>query len=223
MKTNMILKYAKNGNIVRITQGRERFVAIINSIPKYIINDEPKIVVPPKKGKSRVKDSINVSTQFSNHLSSVLQRKHLKEIDLEIDSIQIGFVTVDEYRQVEEYIYQPDISSEVRTYFEGQKMSNLKLIKRVLKGEGNNAIKSSMVKKPVDKVETEPFNPKVLTVDYENELNRKEIQQKSRRQLMLRKAKNMKKDPIEQYKNRQKLERRKQQRAEQKVNPNMFK
>lgn len=216
-----ILKYIRNGNIIRITQGRDRFVAIVNSVPKYIINDEPKFVAPPKPGKAVFKDAINVSTQFSNHLSSVLQRKYLKEIDLEIDTIQVSFVTLDEYREIEEHIFKPDISSDVRTYFESQKENNMKLIKRVLKAEGNGAIKSSMGRRPSDKVED--FNPKVLTVEYETEMDRKAIQQKSRRQLMLKKAKNMKKDPIEQYKNKQKLERRRQQIVQQKINPNMFK
>ena len=218
---NSLLKHVKNGNIIRITQGRERFVAIVNSIPKYIIQDNPHFRATPKRGKPALKDVINVSTQFSNHLSSVLQRKHLKEINLEIDSIQVGFVTIDEYREIGEHIYKPDISSEVRSYYESQKENNIKFIKRVLKAEGNHAIRSSMCKRPSDNVDD--FNPKVLTVDYETELNRKEIQRKAKRQLMLKKAKNMKKDPIEQYKNKQKLERRKQQRAHRNVNPNLFK
>jgi len=216
-----ILKYLRNGNIVRITQGRERFVAIINSIPKYIIRDEPRFIAPPKPGKPIAKDVINVSTQYNNHLSSVLQRKYLKEIDLEISSIQVGFVTLDEYRELEEHIFKPNTSSEVRTYYEAQKECNLKLIKRVLKAEGNGAIKSSMGKRPSDMVEN--FNPKVLTNEYETEMDRKTIQQKAKRQLMLKKARNMKKDPIQQYKNKQKLERRRRQRAEQKINPNLFK
>lgn len=204
-----MLKYLRHGNIVRVTQGRDRFVVIINSVPKHVI--ETGI----KEGK------INVSTQYDNHLSSVLQRKYLQQVDLPLKNIEIGFVTVDEYREIEKHIFKPEISAEVRAYFEGQKENNVKLIKRVLKGEGNNAIKQSMMKRPAEVVE---FNPKVLTIEYENEMNRKEIQQRARRQLILKKAREQKKDPIEQYKLKQKMERMKKARAERRVtNPNMFK
>jgi hypothetical protein len=220
-----ILKHLKHGNIVRITHEKERFVVIINSIPKHITVGEPKLVhTNPNSRKSKsgnCKNIINVSTQFNNHLSSVLQRKFLKEVELEIEHIQVSFVTLDEYKEIQEYIFDPNICSGVRNYFENQKMNNLKLIKRVLKSEGNNAIKGSMSNRPSDRVEE--FNPKVLTTQYETEMDRKAVQQKSRRQLMLKRARNLKKDPIEQYKNKQKMERRKQQRAEKKVNPNMFK
>lgn len=221
-----ILKFVKNGNIVRITRNKERFVAIVNSVPKHVIDGTPKndptmtSYIKRKKtrnGEINVKeDCINVSTQFDNHLSSVLQRKHLKEVELNLSEIKVGFITLDEYKEIEEVIFQPNMSSEVRTYWNQQKKSNVKFIKRVLKGKGS--ILGSMGKRPADTV----FEPKILTTEYESSLNKAEIQRKMRRNTILQKAMNQKKDPIEQYKLKQKMEKLKLNRnAQRRINEHL--
>lgn len=231
-----LLKFVKSGNIVRITHNNEMYVAIVNSIPKEIIGansviklksgkDEPNInannnsVPNSKRARNiqKIKNKtakrqesvsliINVSTKFSNNLSSVLQRKDAQEIDLPIEEIKIGFITLDEYKQIEEVIFEPDISSDVRSYWVSQKENNLKLIKRVLKGK--ESITGAMGKRPTNVV----FDPKVLTTEYESNIEKRNLQQKMKRTQVMRRAKMRKKDPIEQFKLREKMQKMKLQR-----------
>jgi len=197
----IMIRCVKVGNIVRITHNNERFICIIDSLPKIIPTDEEL-----KKSK-KVKYMIKLSTQYSNHLSSVLQRKFLQHTEYNIKNIIINLVSLDEYKEIEEVIFKPNISSEVRSYWMMQKTSNKKLIKRALKNKLN--IMSAMGKRPPS-----TFNHKILTVDFESVMNKKEIQKKVRRNMMMKKAKKKTKDPIEMYQLKQRMEKLKINRIE---------
>jgi hypothetical protein len=219
-----ILRFVKHGNIIRITHKKDRFVAIINSVPKYIIENKPKfdpnsfgILRNRNRNLTKVKytkdnDIINISTIFSNHLSSILQRKQLKEVEFNVHDVTIGFITFDEYKQINDYIFQPDISSDVRGYYMVQKNANMKLVKRVIRGKC--PIIGAMLSRPLNVV----FEPKVLTIDYEKSLHSKESKQQMRRQQIIKKAKERTPDPINQYKLKQRMEKLKSQRRENRIN-----
>ena len=201
----MLLNCLKVGNIVRVSNNGERFIAIINSLPKTI---------PTQKELDENKHihyNIKFSTQFNNHLSSVLQRKYLKEVDLSLRDITITLVTLDEYKEIEEDIFKPNVSSEVRAYWTMQNDSHKKLISRCIRDKVN--IMATFGKRPPEK-----YDPNVLTINYENVMDKKAIEIKARRTQLLKNAAQKKKDPIEMYKLKQRMEKIKLNRLERRLN-----
>ena len=127
-----------------------------------------------------------------------------------IKDIEISVVALDEYREIEEFIFLPNISSDVRGFWAIHQKANKKLIKRMIKAKCN--IMQAMGKRP-----PATFDKTILTIDYEKVMDKKEIEKKTRRYLMMKKAKQRNKDPIEMYQLKQRMEKMKLNRIEQNV------